>query len=57
MMRSIHGLSSFTMGHLGGSPVTEDKVVAKEAIGMLQAAGDRINAGGFSISCFGHPAA
>jgi hypothetical protein len=41
---------------LGGSTVTEEKVVAKKAIGMLEAAGSRINAGGFSIGCFGHPA-
>ena len=36
--------------------MTEEKVVAKGAIGMRQSAGDGINAGGLSIGLLGHPA-
>ena len=43
-------------GSLSSPGVAEQKVAAEEAIGMIEAAGDRIDAGGFAISCFGHPA-
>jgi hypothetical protein len=41
----------------GGLRMTEEKVVAKRAIRVLQATRDGINAGRLSVGIFGHPAA
>ena len=41
---------------LGGLRMTEEKVVAKGAIGMCQPAGAGIDASGLSIGLLGHPA-
>lgn len=60
LARSLSGVRKRELGAARGSlsspGIAEQKVVAEEAIGMIEAAGDRINAGGFAISCFGHPA-
>jgi hypothetical protein len=52
-----HASRNPIVAHLGGLPVTEEKVVTKEAIGMRQAAGHGIDSGHVSIALFRHPAA
>lgn len=42
---------------LGGSPMTDEKIIAPGATGMLQATSDWINPCGVSIGVFRHPAA